>query len=90
MKLAGGFTTNFIWCALLKIKNRSYTDYFQRQLSVLRNYLFSALAGTTWYMQFFSTAWAPRRCSDYELPSWTLHMATISLQSPCGGIILHE
>jgi len=89
--LAGGFTTNFIWCLILNIHNRTGYQYFVGEIRgripsrdeeyilesatdapgeemaiavavaqdsavtapMLSNYLFSALAGTTWYMQFF-------------------------------------
>src|SRR5206468_8406384 len=27
--LAGGFTTNFIWCAVLNFRNKSFGDYFK-------------------------------------------------------------
>jgi L-rhamnose-H+ transport protein len=29
--LAGGFTTNFIWCLALNLRNRSHGDYFRRE-----------------------------------------------------------
>src|SRR5262249_53336069 len=29
--LAGGFTTNFIWCVVLNLRNRSHRDYFRRE-----------------------------------------------------------
>src|SRR5438445_10270128 len=61
--LLGGFTTNFIWCVMLNIRNKTgyqYVDGKSReanssvaQAPMLSNYLFSALAGTTWYFQFF-------------------------------------
>src|SRR5581483_6850397 len=56
--LLGGFTTNCIWCVILNFRNRSGYEYasgksrnpeFKSDPSVplLRNYFFSALAGTT-------------------------------------------
>ena len=51
--LAGGFTTNIIWCIILNIKNRSARDYIRAEkASLAGNYMFSALAGITWYFQF--------------------------------------
>ena len=51
--LAGGFTTNFIWCVFLNIKNHTTKDYFYSgSTSLINNYIFSALAGITWYFQF--------------------------------------
>ena len=87
--LAGGFTTNFIWCSILNIRTRSGYQYFESEIRgkvldrrdehiletvtdappeemavavarkpavkapMLANFSFSALAGVTWYMQFF-------------------------------------
>src|SRR5687768_14684134 len=53
MLLWGGLTTNFIWCFILNIRKHSYTDYTNSDTPLARNYLFAALAGTTWYLQFF-------------------------------------
>src|SRR5438445_892923 len=87
--LAGGFTTNFIWCVILNVRNHTGHQYFHSEIRgdlperneehileavtdapaeemavavavkremparapMLHNYLFSALAGTTWYIQ---------------------------------------
>src|SRR5690606_34609678 len=47
--LWGGLTTNLIWCMFLNTRNRSFGDYTNPATPLLRNYLFSALAGTTWF-----------------------------------------
>jgi L-rhamnose-H+ transport protein len=51
--LWGGLTTNLIYCMILNSRNRSFADYGNRRTPLLKNYLFSALAGTTWFLQFF-------------------------------------
>jgi len=52
---------------------------------IVSNYLFSALAGTTWYLQFFFYSMGQTRMGKYEFSSWTLHMASIiNLQHPVG------
>lgn len=56
----------------------------------LRNYLFSALAGTCWYFQFFFYAMGERKMGKYNFSSWTLHMASIIIFSTMWGWILHE
>jgi L-rhamnose-H+ transport protein len=126
--LAGGFTTNFIWCVILNIHNRTGYQYFNsdirgevpargtehiletitdapavemavavavRQNSVVRvpmlaNYLLSALAGTTWYMQFFFYTMGETQMGRYKFSSWTLHMASIIIFSTLWGIALSE
>jgi L-rhamnose-H+ transport protein len=55
-----------------------------------RNYLFSALAGSTWYMQFFFYTMGETQMGAYKFSSWTLHMASIIIFSTLWGIALHE
>lgn len=132
--LAGGFTTNFIWCLILHFKNRSGHEYInlgsefvaevsafegvslsavaedkiirdssmkshdmvkqsagQRDASsLIKNYLFSALAGITWYFQFFFYSMGQTRMGQYEFSSWTLHMASIIIFSTLWGVLLKE
>ena len=126
--LAGGFTTNFIWCLILNIRNRTGYQYFVGEIRgripsrdeehilesatdapgeemaiavavaqdsavtapMLSNYLFSALAGTTWYMQFFFYTMGETQMGRYKFSSWTLHMASIIIFSTLWGIALKE
>jgi L-rhamnose-H+ transport protein len=95
--LAGGFTTNFAWCAILNFRNRSFGEYLripagrEPGASVLGNYALSALAGLTWYMQFFFyTMGETQMGKKYGFSSWTLHMASIIIFSTLWGIALHE
>ena len=57
---------------------------------MLSNYLFSALAGTTWYMQFFFYTMGETQMGRYKFSSWTLHMASIMIFSTLWGIALKE
>jgi L-rhamnose-H+ transport protein len=128
--MLGGFTTNFVWCVLLNIKNRTGYQYFSATLlqappkredetiietaidapseevvahapggqpadaslrvPLFRNYFFSALAGTTWYFQFFFYTMGETQMGDFGFASWTLHMASIIIFSTLWGIVLHE
>jgi L-rhamnose-H+ transport protein len=141
--LIGGFTTNFIWCLVLNIRNKTGYQYFssrvreadprignqtfveaafdapgrelaeqmpshcERQTAVLveslsatrreethapmlANYLFCALAGTTWYFQFFFYTMGETQMGRYKFSSWTLHMASIIIFSSLWGIGLKE
>ena len=120
--LLGGFTTNFIWCVLLNLKNKTGYQYLASQVRVehshhggsgggehgpagagavgtalqdlkipkLGNYLFSALAGTTWYFQFFFYQMGTTQMGKYDFASWTLHMASIIIFSTIWGWIFHE
>jgi L-rhamnose-H+ transport protein len=103
--LLGGFTSNFIWCLYLNLRNRTAYQYFSPTLRqtpsigaangaeavpMLSNYLFSALAGTTWYMQFFFYTMGETQMGNYKFSSWTLHMASIIIFSSLWGIGLKE
>jgi L-rhamnose-H+ transport protein len=110
--LSGGFTTNFIWCLLLNIKNKTGYQYFSRtvqapapgrgqapvaaeagsdnRVPMLANYGFSALAGITWYFQFFFYTMGETQMGRFGFASWTLHMASIIIFSTMWGWIFHE
>jgi L-rhamnose-H+ transport protein len=127
--LLGGFTSNFIWCVLLNVKNKTLSQYFSpvirseapsreeetiietaidapgeevavraaasrhlapQRAPMLNNYFFAALAGTTWYMQFFFYTMGETQMGDYKFSSWTLHMASIIIFSSLWGIGLKE
>lgn len=121
--LLGGFTTNFIWCVILNVRNRTAYQYLAAQarpehaglvasggehsggaggtepgraaavdLKVprLANYFFSALAGTTWYFQFFFYTMGETQMGEYGFASWTLHMASIIIFSTMWGWIFRE
>ncbi|UCG58528.1 MAG: L-rhamnose/proton symporter RhaT [Phycisphaerales bacterium] len=88
--LAGGFTTNFVWCLFLNIKNRTAGDYANSNTPLISNYAFSALAGTTWYLQFMFYGMGTTKMGKYDFSSWTLHMAFIIIFSNMWGLIFRE
>ncbi|MHC4424553.1 MAG: L-rhamnose/proton symporter RhaT [Planctomycetota bacterium] len=89
--LAGGFTTNFLWCVFLNIKNRTARDYIKTDKTPLsNNYFFSAVAGITWYLQFMFYGMGETRMGDYGFSSWTIHMAFIIVFSNIWGLIFQE
>ncbi|HZQ94630.1 MAG TPA: L-rhamnose/proton symporter RhaT [Candidatus Sulfotelmatobacter sp.] len=57
---------------------------------MLRNYLLCALAGTTWYFQFFFYTMGESQMGRYSFSSWTLHMASIIIFSSLWGIGFKE
>jgi L-rhamnose-H+ transport protein len=87
--LWGGLTTNFIWCMLLNAQNKSFGDYTNKKTPLRANYLFSALAGTAWFMQFFFYGMGESKLGN-GASSWILHMAFIILVSNVWGIWLKE
>ena len=142
--LIGGFVTNFVWCLVLLVRNKTGYQYFasrvreplrrdetiietaldapsrevvehmgssyrehngdvqvmleappakkeaQPPVPMLTNYLLCALAGTTWYFQFFFYTMGETQMGRYKFSSWTLHMASIIIFSSLWGIGFKE
>jgi len=94
--LAGGFTTNFLWCIALNVRNKTYRDYFGGAASsapsgsLVANYLLCAAAGTLWYLQFFFYGMGTTKMGKYDFSSWTLHMASIIIFGTLLGVYLAE
>jgi L-rhamnose-H+ transport protein len=87
--LWGGLTTNFIWCMILNARNKTFNNYTDKKTPLLKNYLFSALAGTTWFLQFFFYGMGESRTGN-GASSWILHMAFIILIANIWGLVLNE
>ena len=87
--LWGGLTTNFIWCMILNARNKTFGDYTNTKTPLLSNYIFSALAGITWFLQFFFYGMGESKMGN-GASSWILHMAFIILVANFWGIMLKE
>jgi len=87
--LWGGLTTNVIWCMILNARNKTFGDYTNKKAPLLKNYIFSALAGTTWFLQFFFYGMGESRLGN-GASSWILHMAFIILIANIWGLVLNE
>src|SRR5438045_2307017 len=126
--LIGGFTTNFIWCVALNIRNKTGFEYFSADalkyraiesepiletaidapsrevvehirsskpqgtqgVPMFANYLLCALAGTTWYFQFFFYTMGETQMGKYGFSSWSLHMGSIIIFSTLWGLGVKE
>ncbi len=60
------------------------------RVPLLSNYLFSALAGVTWYFQFFFYTMGATQMGSYKFSSWTIHMASIIIFGSLWGVFLKE
>lgn len=87
--LWGGLTTNFIYCMFLNARNHSFGDYANQKTPLLKNYLLSALAGTTWFLQFFFYGMGESKLGN-GASSWILHMTFIILIANMWGLISNE
>lgn len=97
--LAGGLTTNALWCLYLIYKNRSGREFLGQvengigrisNIQIVKNYLLAALGGALWYFQFFMYTMGESHMGKYQFSSWTIHMASIIIFSTLWGIILLE
>jgi L-rhamnose-H+ transport protein len=88
--LLGGFTTNFVWTVILNVRNQTGHEYLAAHTPLLSNYLFCALAGVTWYMQFFFYTMGETQMGRYKFSSWTIHMGSIIIFGTLWGIGFHE
>lgn len=87
--LWGGLTTNLLWCVVLNARNRTFGDYTNKQTPLANNYFFAAVAGTTWFLQFFFYGMGESKLGN-GASSWILHMAFIIMVSSLWGITLRE
>lgn len=87
--LWGGLTTNLVWCLILNIRNRSFSDFTNEKAPLSKNYFFSAIAGTVWFLQFFFYGMGESKLGN-GASSWILHMAFIILVANSWGIALKE
>lgn len=87
--LWGGLSTNLIWCVILNARNKTFGDYTNPGTPLKNNYFFSALAGTTWFLQFFFYGMGESKLGN-GASSWILHMAFIILIANLWGIFLKE
>ncbi|RYZ26614.1 MAG: hypothetical protein EOO10_15055 [Chitinophagaceae bacterium] len=87
--LWGGLTTNLIWCLILNARNKTFGDYGNKRTPMLSNYLLCALAGTTWFLQFFFYGMGESKLGN-GASSWILHMSFIILIANMWGLISNE
>ncbi len=87
--LWGGLTTNLIWTTILSLKNRSYLDFVNQSTPIVKNMMFSAMAGTIWFLQFFFYGMGESKLGN-SASSWILHMSTIILTANLWGIYRKE
>ncbi|KQB42028.1 Rhamnose-proton symporter [Flavobacterium daejeonense] len=87
--LWGGLTINFVWCMYLNFKNKTFGDYTNKNTPIVRNILFSGIAGTMWFLQFFFYGMGESKLGN-GASSWILHMSTIILTANFWGFYLKE
>jgi L-rhamnose-H+ transport protein len=74
---------------ILNARNKTFGDYTDKKTPLFNNYLFAALAGTTWFLQFFFYGMGESKLGNGP-SSWILHMAFIILVANMWGLVLKE
>ena len=87
--LWGGLVTNLVWTTILSIKNKSYLDFTNSQTPIVSNIVFSSLAGSIWFLQFFFYGMGESLLGN-GASSWILHMSMIILTANLWGIYRKE
>jgi L-rhamnose-H+ transport protein len=87
--LWGGLTTNLVWTLFLNLRNKTFGDYTNKKTPLFRNYLFCAIAGTLWFLQFFFYGMGESKLGN-GASSWILHMSFIILVANMWGFGLKE
>lgn len=87
--LWAGLSVNLIWCIALNFRNNSFSDYSDSRKPLVKNYLLCALAGTTWFLQFFFYGMGESKLGN-GATGWVLHMSFIILVGNMWGIFLKE
>lgn len=89
--LLGTFITNITWCLILGVKNKTLGDYLKLPRTLLvKNYSFSALAGSLWYGQFFLYGMGESKMGRFSFASWSILMASSIIFSTFWGIYRKE
>ena len=91
---SGCFVVNLIWFVVAGIRNGTLKEFLpQNGLSgnvIVRNWLWSALAGTLWTMQFFFYGLGHVKMGNFQFASWVLHMSMLIFFSYIVGVLMKE
>jgi L-rhamnose-H+ transport protein len=88
--LLGGFAINFIWCLFLNVKNHTAKHYFSKDVPVLPNLVFAAVAGAIWCSQFVCFKTGEPKMGETSYIGWAVLMASQIFFSQLLGIALGE
>lgn len=88
--LIGGFVTNFVYCIILSSKNKTFGDYIDKKTPLLKNYVFAAIAGATWFLQFVFKGMGMSYMGQFSFASWSILFAFIIVFSNMWGLITKE
>ena len=91
---SGCFAINLIWFIVLGIKQKTLKEFTVSEglsrARLLKNTLWSALAGTLWFVQFLFYGLGHVQMGNYRFISWVLHMSMLIFFSFVVGMVMKE
>lgn len=91
---SGCFVVNFVWFIVAGIRQGTLKEFIpQKGLTgkeIFRNWIWSALAGTLWCLQFFFYGLGHVKMGNFQFASWVLHMSMLIFFSYIVGVLMKE
>jgi L-rhamnose-H+ transport protein len=91
---SGCFVVNLVWFVVAGLRNKTLKEFLPQNglsgITILRNWLWSALAGTLWTMQFFFYGLGHVKMGNFQFASWVLHMSMLIFFSYIVGVLMKE
>lgn len=91
---AGCFVVNLVWFVVAGFRQGTLKEFLPNGSltgkMIFRNWLWSALAGTLWTMQFFFYGLGHVKMGNFQFASWVLHMSMLIFFSYVVGVLMKE
>lgn len=91
---SGCFVVNFIWFVVAGFRDGTLKEFITKNglsgKAIAKNWLWSALAGTLWILQFFFYGLGHVKMGNFQFASWVLHMSMLIFFSYIVGVLMKE
>lgn len=91
---AGCFLVNLVWFIVVGIRQRTLKEFTLKSGitggELTKNMLWSAFAGSLWFLQFFFYGLGHVKMGNFQFASWVLHMSMLIFFSYIVGVIMKE
>ncbi|MCL4484057.1 MAG: rhamnose:proton symporter [Bacteroidetes bacterium] len=91
---SGCFVVNFIWFVVAGLRKGTLNEFLPKNglsgITIFRNWLWSALAGSLWCFQFFFYGLGHVKMGNFQFASWVLHMSMLIFFSYIVGVLMKE
>lgn len=91
---AGCWVVNMVWFMVIAIKNKTLKEFTAKsglpRKTLVKNFSWSALAGSMWFMQFFFYGMGHVNMGKFQYSSWVLHMSMLIFFSYIIGVLMKE